>query len=148
MEIIQLVKSTGVARPGMSVREAFRICVDADVPGIPFQDAQGNIRGKVSIRHILKKTCIPDFMVRHAHLLSDQLGHLAISREQREHVLELTVDEFVLEKIATASCSTPFAKALAIMEDMDTTYLFVIQDGVYKGTLSVMGIAQAMIAND
>lgn len=147
MDITKLIRPTGIARPGMSVREVFRICVEADVPGIPFQDAQGSISGKVSIRHIIKVTCIPDFMVQHAQLLGDQLQHLAISQEQVNHVLALQVDDFILPETAIASSTTPFAKALAIMEERDTTYLFVVDDGVYKGTMSVMGIAHAMIAN-
>ncbi len=148
MEIIHLIKPTGIARPGMSIREVFHICVEADVPGVPFVDSQGVITGKISIRHVLKRTCIPDFMVRHAQLLGDQLHHLALSPEQVNNVLSLKADDFVFPEKAITSSSTPFAKALAIMEEMDTTYLFVVDDGVYKGTVSVMGIAQAMIAHD
>jgi len=148
MELIDLIKPTGIASPGMRIEDVFRICVDADVPGIPFQGQDGYISGKVSIRHILKQTCIPDFMVRHAKLLGDEIHHLAISREQISRLLKLQVDGFVLSDIAVARSTTPFSKALAIMEDMDTTYLFVIDDGIYKGVVSVMGIAQAMISDD
>lgn len=147
MEIIDLIKPTGIAHPGMSVQEAFRLCVEADVPGIPFKDAAGKMCGKVSIRHILKVTCIPDFMVQHSHLLGDAIHHLAIPREQVSDVLGLKIDDFVISTVAVATSKTSFAKALAIMEDRDTTYLFVCDDGVYKGIVSVMGIAKAMIDN-
>jgi CBS domain-containing protein len=147
MEIVDLIKPTGIAQPGMSVQEAFRLCVEADVPGIPFKDREGEICGKVSIRHILKATCIPDFMVRHSHLLGDQIHHLAIPCELVREVMGLDIDDFVLPTIAVATSRTSFAKALAIMEDIDTTYLFVIDNGDYKGMVSVMGIARAMLDN-
>ena len=131
----------------MTVRQVFQICVEADVPGIPFQSSDGLIVGKVSIRHILKESCIPDFMVRNAHLLGDHISHLVLSEAQVARVLVLSADDYVLSKIAVATSSTPLSKALAIMEEMDTTYLFVIDAGVYKGIVSVMGIAQAMMSH-
>ena len=145
MEVSDLIIPTGIAHSGMTVREVFRICVAADVPGIPFQQEDCKITGKVSIRHILKENCIPQFMVRHSHLLGDELGHLHIREEHAREVLKLPIDQFILPVMAVASSSIPAAKALAIMEDMDTTYLFVIDDGCYRGTLSIMGIARAML---
>ncbi len=147
MNILDLIAPTKIAKPGMYVREVFRICVEADVPGVPFENHEGRIVGKVSIRHILKETCIPDFMVRHSHLLGDNSESLIIPWDKIGEVLKLRVDEFVLPDIAIATPATSFSKALAIMENMDTTYLFVIDDGDYRGVVSITGIARAMLAN-
>ena len=76
MELTDLIIPTSIARPGMSVHEIFTECVRADVPGIPFQEHDGNITGKACIRNVLKETCIPDFMVKHSHLLGDDIRHL------------------------------------------------------------------------
>ena len=145
MEISHLLIATGTAHAGMTVGQAFRECVKADVPGIPFQDDNGKITGKISIRYILKEKCIPDFMVKHSHLLGDELGHLHIREDHAREVLKLPVDPFILPLKAVAGSNTPAAKALAIMEDMDTTYLFVIDDGESRGVVSSMGIARAML---
>jgi CBS domain-containing protein len=145
MEISNLIIPTGVARPGMTVARVFQECVGADVPGIPFQDADGRITGKASLRHVLKVNCIPDFMVRHSHLLGNELGYLHIQEAHAKDVLTLPIDSFILQEMAVASSSTPVAKALAIMEDLDTTYLFIIDDGVYRGIISVMGIGRALL---
>lgn len=145
MELTNFIIPTGTARPGMSVLEVFRECVRADVPGIPFQELNGSITGKASIRHVLKETFIPDFMVKHAHLLGDDLCHLRIPDNQIADVLSLDIDAFVLPKIAVVNSSAPIAKALATMEDLDTTYLFVIDDGVYKGSVSIMAIGRALL---
>jgi predicted transcriptional regulator len=145
MELNSLIIPTGMARPGMTVSEVFSECVRADVPGIPFQAADGSIAGKVSIRHILKETCIPHFMVRHAHLLGDEMRHLGISKEYVSEVLALEVDEYVLSKMAVVSSNTAISKALAVMEGANTGYLFVVDDGEYKGVVSIMGIARTML---
>jgi len=146
MEISRLLIATGTAHAGMTVGQVFRECVRADVPGIPFQDDNGKIVGKISIRHILKEKCIPDFMVRHSHLLGDELGHLHIQDDHAREVLKLPVAPFILPVKAVAGSNTPVAKVLAIMEDMDTTYLFVIDAGEYRGIVSIMGIARTMLS--
>lgn len=145
MQLTNLIIPTGVARPGMTVAQVFQECVRADVPGIPFQDADGKITGKASLRHVLKVNCIPDFMVQHSHLLGDKLGHLHIREEHAREVLTLTIDSFILPDMAVAGSATPVAKALAIMEDLDTTYLFVIDQGVYRGMISIMCIGRALL---
>jgi len=145
MELTNLIIPTATARPGMSVEEVFRECVRVDVPGIPFQEKDGTITGKASIRYVLKETFIPDFMVKHAHLLGDEIRHLDIKENQLSEILSLDIDSFVLEKMAVVNSSTPIAKALATMEGLDTTYLFVIDDGVYKGIVSTMAIARTML---
>lgn len=148
MKLSNLIIPTAVARPGMLVREVVRECVRANVPGIPFQAADGRITGKASIRHILKENCIPDFMVKHARLLGNEIRHLSIPEAQFRQVMALTIDAFVLPNMAVANSSTPLSKALAIMEDEDTTYLFVIDEGEYKGIVSIMGIGQVMLDLD
>ncbi|MEE9397639.1 MAG: CBS domain-containing protein [Methylococcales bacterium] len=145
MELSSLIIPTGLAYPGTTVAELFSECVKADVQGIPFRDANGNIVGKASIRHVLKENCIPDFMVQHAHLLGDKIQHLLIPDNYVCEVLSLPIDDFILSTMAVATSATPITKAIAIMENMDATYLFIIDDGVYKGIVSIMGIAQAML---
>jgi len=145
IELANLVCLTRVAQPGMTVAEALQACVDANVPGIPFQDESGAFTGKASIRHILKVNCIPDFMVQNAHLLGDDIGHLAIPAEHVAQVLELTIDPFIIPRMAVADSSTPLAKALALMEEADTTYLFVIDAGKYRGAVSIMAIGRALL---
>jgi len=147
LALTNLIIPTSTARAGMSVLDVFRECVRADVPGIPFQDEDGNIIGKASIRNVLKETLIPDFMVKHAHLLGDEIQHLNIKESQLSEVLLLDIEPFVLPDIAVVNSSTPIAKALATMEGHDTTYLFVIDDGVYKGVVSVMAIARTMLVD-
>jgi CBS domain-containing protein len=146
MELIDLVIPTAVATPGMRVAEVFRECIDKQVPGLPFRDASGRITGKASIRHVLKLNCIPDFMVTHAALLGDHLDGLDIPQEKARYVINLPIDDFVIPDMAVIGSRSPVAKALAVMERHDTTYLFVIDGDDYRGTISIMGIAAAALA--
>lgn len=137
---------TAVATPGMSVAELLHECIDKQVPGIPFRDATGRLSGKASIRHVMKLTCIPDFMVKHAPLLGDDLERLSITPEKARELLRLKVDDFVLPDTAWVTRKASVAKALAVMERSNTTYLFVCDGDHYAGCVSIMGIGAEIIA--
>ncbi len=148
MKINNIVVSTGLARSGMKVRECFRHCVAANVPGIPFVDDQDRIVGRFSVRHTLKESCIPDYVVAHAELLGDHVGCLAIPEEHARKVLDTPVDPFILDldRVATIGPHSPVVKALAIMEKFNTSYVFVVEGERYVGTVTVVAIAARMLA--
>jgi hypothetical protein len=138
---------TAVATPGMSVADLFCECIDKQVPGIPFRDRAGHLTGKASIRHVLKMNCIPDYMVQHASLLGDSLESLQVPEIKVRQMLKLKVDDFVLPETVHVSRKASVAKALAVMERHDTTYLFVVDGDDYAGCVSIMGIGAAIIAS-
>ncbi len=150
MNIRNIVVPTGVARAGMTVRECFRFCVQANVPGIPVVDAQDRIVGRFSIRNTLKETCIPDYVVAHAELLGDHVGCLAIPEAHARKVLETVIDPFVMpvDTVATVDLDAPVVKVLALMEKYNTAYIFVVDGERYVGTVTVMGIARRMLELD
>ena len=145
MKLDDLIVPTAVATPGMNVASLFKECAHKQVPGIPFRDRNGKITGKASIRHVLKLTCIPDYMVKHAALLGNTLSSLALPVETARQMLALDVDGFVLSDMAVIGPDASIAKALAVMERHDTTYLFVIEGDEYYGCVSIMGIGEAII---
>jgi CBS domain-containing protein len=145
MILAELIVPTAIATPETSVEELFRECSEKNVPGIPFQSADGQFVGKASIRHVLRETCIPDYLVKHATLLGDRTASLSIPLEKARRVLSLKVEPFVLEDSAFIGPESPVAKALAVMERHDTTYLFVFDDDAYLGCISIMGIGETLI---
>lgn len=146
MQLTDLIVPTAVATPRMRVADVFRECIAKQVPGIPFRDAKGHIAGKASIRHVLKLNCIPDFMVTHAAILGDRIDELTIPAEKARYVINLPIDDFIIPDPAIIGPHSPVAKALAVMEKNDTTYLFVIDGDNYLGVISVMGVAAAALA--
>lgn len=144
-ELMSIAINTGVARPGMTVGEVFEECVRKNVPGIPFCDNEDRFLGRVSIRHTLKSTCIPQYIVDAASFLGDHLNNVSIADSLSKKILSLPVDNFVLEDMATISPVAPVVKALAVMEKYNTGYIFLIDKGVYKGIVTRMGIARLML---
>jgi hypothetical protein len=142
----ELIVPTAVAEPGMTVETLFRECIAKQVPGLPFRDRHGHLVGKASIRHVLKLSCIPDYMVTHAALLGNNLEALSIPALKAKSMLSLAVDGFILNDLPVVGRKSPVTKALAVMERHDTTYLFVADGDDYAGCISIMGIAATVIA--
>jgi CBS domain-containing protein len=145
MHLLDIVIPTGTAAAGMTVREAFIECVERNVPGLPFVDDLGKVVGRVSIRHTLKMTCIPEYMVKAAHLLGDAIDHLALQDDEIRLILDLPIDEFVLEDVAHLSAASPIVKALSVMEYYNTGYVFLCDDERYRGIVTRMGIARVLL---
>lgn len=146
MNLRDLAVPTALATPGMRVAELFRECVRAQMPGIPFRDAAGRIAGKASIRHILKMTCLPDYLIRHSHMLGDGIQHLRLPEIYGRDILDLSIDGFILPALPRVNSAAPVTKALAIMEQEDTTYIFVLDGDEYHGALSIMSLARHLLA--
>ena len=129
----------------MTVCEAFKQCVTHNVPGIPFCDRHDKIVGRVSLRHTMKKTCIPDYTVAGAHLLGDTIRAVNMPGELVTKVMQLPVDRFVLEQLTLLNPAATFIKAMAVMEQHNTEYAFVFGDDGYEGVITRMGIASLML---
>jgi len=125
MKLLDVVVSTGVARRGMSVGQAFEVCVRDNVPGLPFLGEQETVEGRFSIRNILKSTCIPGYLVDSAHLLGDEITHVTMPSVQVCAILNLPVESYILENKLCVSPESPIDKALAIMDQANTNYVFL-----------------------
>lgn len=146
MSLIQFAVPTAVAEPGMTVRELLAECVKADVAGLPFRAVDGEFVGKASIRYVLREVCIPHAMIEHARLLGDSIKALRFPEIREKWLLDQTIDDYILADFATMTPASPLAKALAVMESHDTTYLFVIDDEHnYHGTLSIVSLARRLL---
>jgi len=148
MKIENIIKQTGVARPGMTVRECFTACLQTGIPGIPYIDANGNIAGRFSIRETLRRACIPDVMVNYADLLGDSAGCLQIPELHAIKVLGLPIEPFIMVRQAEISPGTAVAKAVALMEKYSANYLFVTDNSHYLGIVTIWAIAQRMLEID
>jgi len=141
----QGIVETRVARPGMTVGEALRICVDHDIPGIPFVNAEGNIGGRFSVRHIFKISSLPDDVIQGAHLIGHEATHLEHPCDHFAEVFQRPLDDLVLPEFAHLSSDTLMAKAMALMEKFNSGYLFVIDDGHYRGVVTRLGLTRLLL---
>lgn len=146
MSLRDLAIPTALAEPGMLVSDLFRECIRVQMPGIPFRDATGEISGKASIRHILKMTCLPDYLIKYARTLGDDIEHLRLPEIHGQEILGRTIDDFILPSLPRINSSAPVSKALAMMELEDTTYIFVLDGNEYHGAISIMSLAHCLLA--
>jgi len=76
MKLKQLLTPTIVANKGMPVREVFTECSRANIPALPFCTKSGRITGRITLKNILKISCLPDYMVESARILGEEMSCL------------------------------------------------------------------------
>jgi CBS domain-containing protein len=133
---------------GMRVREVFAECGQAHVQALPFIDGSGALTGRVTLKHVMKFGCLPEHMVAAAPLLGSFLSCVGNAKEKIVELLDSEVDPYVQKLHVLIRSDEPAIKALAIMEQNDTSYLFVVDDGEYQGVITIQGIAHRMSEMD
>lgn len=139
--LAQAIKETPVARPGMTVETGFSLIAEHGLPGIPFFDANNQLAGRLSVKHVLTTHCIPGDVRRHAHLLGDFLDSLRIQPSQLRAMMALPVDGFIIPAIPSISPASPLVKALALMEEYNSSYVFVMDGEEYRGMILLEDLA-------
>jgi predicted transcriptional regulator len=129
----------------MILRDALELCVQYNVPGIPFVDSDNKIVGRISIHHSVNKSCMPDYLKGVAHLLGDNIQEVNVPTLSARELLSKPVDDFVLESVNIVTSNSPLIKGLAMMEQNNSTYLFLVDKEVYRGVVTRMGIAKRML---
>lgn len=145
MKLEHLAIATGVMRKGMTVRDFFEECARCNVAGLPYVNDQDKVVGRISIRDVYKHMAIPDHLIRVAHMLGDHTDRLDLPEMKVMENLALPVESYLLENIPSVSPESSIVKALAIMEMFNTSYIFLIEDGDYKGVVTRMVIAHRML---
>lgn len=145
MILDNLAIPTAVMHSGDRVSDFFAECVRRDVPGLPFVSGQGEITGRISIRHIFKETCVPHWAIRAAHVLGDRIDAVNIPHVRARQILDEPVDHYVLPEFASSTSQSPIVKGLAIMEQVNSSYIFLIDDGRYAGIVTHMKIASRLM---
>jgi len=148
MNLDPILIPTKVAKPGMIVSDVFAECIRANIPGIPFCDAQGTICGRITLKNILKKACLPEYMIELARILGDQLSCMGDMEAKAKQLMNNPVDPYILEPHISLTSDSPAVKALALMEQNDTSYIFVVDEGRYKGVITIQGLARMITQFD
>jgi predicted transcriptional regulator len=148
MKIKHVSIPTLVARPGMTVGTAMKECVEKGVPGIPYVDQDGQLSGRFSVRHLFLLCCIPEDILHGAHLLGDDIEHLDFPHMRAEELMAKPVDQYIFPDAIRLSPHFQAIKALAIMEQYGTEYLFVTEDEDYQGVVTRMSIAKAVVTKE
>ncbi len=145
MKLKQILIPTRVAKPGMTVREVFDECGKANIPALPFCTKSGRIRGRITLKNILKVSCLPEYMIESARILGEDMFCMDDVETRAKMLLDTPVDAYVQEPPALSlSSDAPIIKAFALMEQNDTSYLFVVDDGQYRGAVTIQCLAKLL----
>ena len=142
MKLKQILIPTRVAKASMMVREIFMECGRANIPALPFCTKSGRIAGRVTLKNILKISCLPDYMIESARILGEEMSCMEEVEAKAKRLLDTPAEPYVQEPTLSLSSDAPVIKALALMEQNDTSYLFVVDDGQYQGTVTIQCLAK------
>ena len=148
MKLKQILIPTKVANQGMTVREVFAECGRAHIPALPCCTRSGRITGRITLKNILKISCLPDYMVDAARILGEEMSCMEDVEAKARRMLNTPMDPYVQEPALSLSSDAPIIKALALMEQNDTSYLFVVDDGQYQGAITIQCLAKMLIQLD
>lgn len=148
MNLEQLMVPTRVAKAGMKVREVFTECSQANTPGLPFCDDNGLITGRVTLKNILKSYCLPEYLVEMARILGEQVSNVQDMESSANQLLDNPVDLYLQEPHLSVTSASSVIKALAMMEQGDTGYIFVVDEGRYRGVVTMQGLARMLARHD
>ncbi len=148
MKLDQIMIPTKTATRDMSVREFVLECTRANAPGLPFTTPSGRISGRVTLKNVFKKSCLPDYIVETARILGDQLTCLDDIEGKTKEMMDSPVESFMQEPHLTIKADAAALKALAMMEQNDTSYIFVVDDGQYFGVATIQSLARKLASID
>jgi CBS domain-containing protein len=148
MNLKQITVHSKVARAGMTVREVFEECTRAHILGLPVCDDQGRVSGRVTIKHILKRYCLPDYLVEMASILGEQISHVQDMDRMSQQLLDSRIDAYIQHPHASITSTSSAVKALALMEKIDSSYLFVTDEGKYQGVVTLQSLTQTILSNN
>jgi CBS domain-containing protein len=144
MKLKRIFIRTKVAQQGMTVRDVFTECGRANIPALPFCTRSGRIKGRVTLKNILKITCLPEYMIDSARILGEEMSCMEDVEAKAKRLLDTPVDAYVQEPALTLNSEAPIIKALALMEQNDTSYLFVVDNGEYQGAVTIQCLAKML----
>ena len=144
MKLKQVLIPTKVASEGMTVREVFIECGRVNIPALPFCTQSGRITGRITLKNILKISCLPDYMIESARILGEEMSCMEDVEAKARRMLDTPMDPYVQEPALSLSSESPIIKALALMEQNDTSYLFVVDNGQYRGAVTIQCLAKLL----
>ena len=148
MKIDQVIITTGTATSGMNVRDFIDECTRANIPGLPFTTPSGRISGRVTLKNIFRLSCLPDYIIESARFLTDQSTCMEDIEANAAGMMDKSVETFVQEPHLSLTSDDTALKALAMMEQSDTSYIFVVDEGQYRGVITIQSIARALARAD
>jgi CBS-domain-containing membrane protein len=144
MDVRSVMIETATAHSGMLVHEFFQACGHAQVQALPYLNEAGRVIGRVTLKNVLRLSCLPQHVVDLAPMLNPRMSCVDSAEDKAREILCCPIEPFVQGMHETIPSDAPLIKALALMEKHDTSYIFVVDNQLYRGTVTIQGIAASM----
>ncbi len=150
MNISDIIIPTSCIQAGDSVKHFFELCIRENIPALPFRDTDGSIKGFVTLREVMGRDCLPNYLVELAGILSNDMNCVSKATEKITRLFRKTVDEYLEEPILFIASDAILIRVVALMEKHDTDFLFVADDGQncsgdYRGIVTRYAVARKML---
>ncbi len=150
MNISDIILPTSCIQEGDSVKHFFELCIREKVPALPFIDKDGNIKGFVTLKEVMGRDCLPNYLVELAGILSNDMNCVSRATEKITRLFRKTVDEYLEEPVLFIASDAILIRVVALMEKHDTDFLFVADDGQncsdnYRGIVTRHAVARKML---
>lgn len=150
VDIKEIVLPTATVQSGDSVQKFFELCSESDSPALPFRDKDGLIQGFVSLKRVMGKDCLPNYLVELAGILHNEMNCTTQAMEKIHALFQKPVEEYVELPFQYVNSDTILIRAVALMEQHSIDFLFVAdgpdaQHSDYRGIISRLSVARKML---
>ena len=150
VDIRDIVTPTPTVQSGDSVKHFFELCMDANAPALPFRDKDGLIQGYVSLKRVMGKDCLPNYLVELAGILHNEMNCTTQALEKIHTLFQKPVDNYVELPFQYVDSKTILIRAVALMEQYMSSFLFVAdgpdpQHCDYRGVITRLSVARKML---
>ncbi len=153
VDIKEIIIPTAAVKSGDTIKTMFKYCIEANVPALPFYDQDGLLQSFVSLKRVMGKDCLPNYLVELANILSNDMNCTAQAMEKIQNLFTNTVDDYLETPFHFIASDTVLIRAVALMEQYNSSFLFVADciDGSdkshcdYKGIITRLSVARKML---
>lgn len=153
VDIKEIIVPTPTMKAGETVKDMFVSCIEANVPALPYRDQEGLIKGFVSLKRVMGKDCLPNYLVELAGILHNDMNCTTQAMEKIHTLFSKPVDDYIEKPFYFVASDTILIRAVALMEQHNTSFLFVADcaDDIdkshcdYKGIITRISVAKKML---
>jgi CBS domain-containing protein len=123
-------------RPETSLIEVAQTMVDHRIGCVPVTDAQGRLRGIVTLTDFAAKKCGVPFSIENLPRIFNRLLPWEAIERVREEARTTTAREILITEVITAAEGTPVGEVAKQMLRYDIDHIPVVREGVPVGIVS------------
>ncbi len=156
VDIKDIIIPTPTVKSGDTIKTLFEYCIEENVPAIPFYDQDGLVQNFISLKRVMGKDCLPNYIVELAGILNNDMSCTSQAMEKIQTLFKKPVDDYLETPFHFIASDTILIRAVALMEQYNSSFLFVADceedtdksHCKYKGIITRLSVARKMLQID